>query len=144
MSTYKAVYIGMRRGTKNPLLATWRRLDDAGKLTDEQLAFKKGAKRNDVLGGRAAFIGDVFTINEKETGYSTERNRADRWTDQEALQRWRLEEKAEEAAVAMEKHLAAADYDQMTLAQLRDLYLGTIGRARRAGILAAIIQFVTR
>lgn len=142
--TVQAVYTGKRRGAKTPLVARWVVLDDRGDLTTEELCFAAKGKRTSLNGG--AWVGDVYSLEVGADGTckALSRLRERCWDFPDDKAAWLLEEKAAETEVEMTRKKADADdLGQLTLAELADRYGKTIGRARRAAMLANIIQRVT-
>ncbi len=67
----------------------------------------------------------------------------ERWGDADQIAKWRLEETAVLTQIGMDKDAAKADYDDLTLGELKERYGKAIGRARQSALLAVFIQYIT-
>ena len=142
MPEFQIVCIGERPGENRPLVTSWLKLDADGNLTTEMLSFGRQGKKKTVLTG--AYLGDVYAV-ESEDGqkFTVNGSRLRSWDNQEDRRAWRLQETLARTQSEMDRKAKDQDYGEMTLDQLQEQYGRTIGRARRAALLAVITQYIT-
>jgi hypothetical protein len=139
---YKAVFAGIRKGVDSPQVVQWFKLDAEGKVTDESCSFVVKGKKKTTFNN--SWIGDIYEMEETDTNCKIVSLERGRYEDKEKLSEWKLLETAALSEIERDKQAAKLDYENLTLEDLRVLYGRTIGRSRRAALIATIVQYVTK
>lgn len=142
VTTYKAVYIGVRLGKDTPLIYAWRKVNDAGEVTEDTVYFGKGKKRSTFTN---SFIGEVYEFDEDGEGTTTIKSGSRTlYSNKEQIGVWKIESQAAELKIKLDKEAKEDTMGEACLKELKEKYHTLVGRTHRSAYLATIIQFITK
>lgn len=141
---FQAVYIGKRIGA-NGVRFAWAILGEDRKHTDNLILFAK-SKRGDKSIFVNSWVGDVYNFERTTDNRNTilAKDRVGQYEDDAQRRIWQLEDRAADTQVEHDRRAAKQGFGEMTLDELAEAYRKTIGSAKRAAIVAAVIQHVTK
>lgn len=139
----KAVCAGLRRGAADPLVMVWYPIKDDGSLDiPNGFIFAHKGKKTTL---NNAYIGDIYQITDDGDGVcrTSSRDRVGRYENREVIALWKLDQQSAEVSLGMDKQGKNVTFGNMTLDQVRENYSRTVGRTRKAALLASVIQYIT-